>query len=123
MPTERSAPDYPSPSLRIIRELERSELAPGSALSASDFVSLLARRMPYLDRGRIFSQACQRIGHVPTAGRLSPLLSAALRDLNDDQILRLIPSGDASDKVRLSADMAHPIEAFTTVVIFPETVQ
>ncbi|SFJ97680.1 hypothetical protein SAMN03159338_2817 [Sphingomonas sp. NFR04] len=119
MPTERSAPDFPSPAMRILRELERAEIVAGSTLPAAEFIALVARRMPYLDRGRLFTQACQRIGHAAPANRLSPLLSAALRDLHDDQSLRLVPSGDAADRVRLSEDASHAIDAFTTVVVFP----
>ena len=119
MPNDRNSPDYPSPAKRIVRELKRSECDRNSPLKANEFVALLAQRMPYLDRGHLFSQACQRIGHSPLSSRLSPLLSAALRDLHDGAALRLVPSGDAADRVRLSEDSAHPIDAFTTVVLFP----
>ena len=120
-PTERSAPDFPSPAMRILRELERAEIAVGSGLPAAEFVALIARRMPYLDRGRLFTQACQRIGHAAPANRLSPLLSTALRDLHDDQSLRLVPSGDAADRIRLSEDSSHAIDTFTTVIFSPGT--
>lgn len=123
MPTERSAPDFPSPAMRILRELDRADVAAGSTLPAAEFVAMLARRMPYLDRGRLFAQACQRIGHAPTVNRLSPLLSAALRDLHDDQSLRLVPSGDAAERVRLSEDASHAIDAFTTVIVSPGSAQ
>jgi hypothetical protein len=121
MPTERSAPDFPSPAIRILRELQRAEIAAGSPMSAAEFVALLARRMPYLDRGRLFVQACQRIGHPAPTNRLSPLLSASLRDLHDDQSLRLVPSGDSADRVRLSEDASHGIDAFTTVIVSPRS--
>lgn len=123
MPTERSAPDFPTPAMRILREVERAEIAAGSTLPAAEFVALLARRMPYLDRGRLFTQACQRIGHAAPANRMSPLFSAALRDLHDDQSLRLVPSGDAADRVRLSEDASHAIDAFTTVIVSPGSAQ
>ena len=123
MPSDRNAPDFPSVSKRLVRELERSETPPGTVLAAADFIALIARRMPYLDRGRLFGQACQRIGHSQNAGRLSPLLSAALREVHDDQTLRLVPSGDAADRLRLSEDPAHSIDAFTTVVFFPGNFQ
>ena len=119
MPHDRNAPDFPSPTTRMFRELERSGLSAGTQLGAGEFVSLLARRMPYLDRGRLFNQACQRISHATSGARLSPLLSSALRELHDDQSLRLVPSGDAAERVRLTADASHPIDAFTTVILFP----
>lgn len=119
MPHDRNAPDFPSAAARMVRELERSEHAAGTQLGANEFITLLARRMPYLDRGRLFHQACQRIGHAPNGARLSPLSSSALRELHDDQSIRLVPSGDAAERVRLMEDTAHPIDAFTTVILFP----
>lgn len=118
MPLER-APDFPTPVERIVRELQRAGIAGGTVLLAGEFVALLASRMPYLDRGRLFNQACQRIGHSPAAGRLSPLLSVGLRDLHDEGTLQLRVSGDAAERVRLSEDSAHAIDAFSTVVVFP----
>ena len=64
-PHDRNAPDFPSPAARMGREVERSELAAGTQFGAAEFVALLARRMPYLDRGRLFTQACKRISHTP----------------------------------------------------------
>ncbi|MDX0203838.1 hypothetical protein GOB99_30420 [Sinorhizobium meliloti] len=119
MPHDRNAPDFPSPAARIARELGRSGFVAGAKLPAREFLELLTQRMPYLDRGRLFVQACQRMGYVSTSGRLSPLLSAALRDLHDDHTLQLVPSGDAAERVRLSEDSAHTIDAFTTVILFP----
>jgi len=120
MPHDRNAPDFPSPVSRMIRELERSELKADSRLGANEFIALLARRMPYLDRGRLFNQACQRISHSPSGARLSPLLSSALRELHDDETIRLVPSGDAAERVRLTEDPAHSIDTFTTVIFSPE---
>ena len=119
MPHDRNAPDVPSPAARIARELERSGFAAGTKMPAREFIELLTQRMPYLDRGRLFVQACQRMGYVSASGRLSPLFSAALRDLHDDHTLQLVPSGDAAERVRLSEDSAHAIDAFTIVILFP----
>lgn len=119
MPHDRNAPDFPSPASRMVRELIRSDLKADSQLGANEFVTLLARRMPYLDRGRLFNLACQRISHAPSGARLSPLLSSALRELHDDETIRLLPSGDAAERVRLTEDPAHPIDTFTTVIVFP----
>lgn len=114
-------PDLPLPIERISRELNRSDFSPNTVMDADDFVSWIARRMPYLDRGRLFIQACQRIDHVPAAGRLSPLLSAALRDLHDQGVIQFVLSGDAVDRVRLTEESTHAFDAFTTVTIFPTT--
>jgi hypothetical protein len=110
-------PDFPSPASRIAREIERASLERGQDVAADAFLSLIAQRMPYLDGGALYRQACDRIGHQPRPRRLSPLLSAALRDLHDESAIRLIPRGDASNAVRLSDDPAHPIQTFTLVQI------
>lgn len=119
MPHDRNAPDFPSPAARVARELRRSGFVAGAKLPAGEFLELLSQRMPYLDRGRLFLQACQRMEYASTSGRLSPLLSTALRDLHDDHTLQLVPSGDAAERVRLSEDSAHAIDAFTTAILFP----
>lgn len=118
-----NAPDFPAPTARLARELERAAISPGTLVPAEQFVTLLAGRMPYLDRGRLFNQTCQRIGHVPSSRRLSPLLSVALRDLHDEGTLKLILSGDASAHIQLAQDPAHGVDAFTAVNVFPTTVQ
>ena len=113
-----NTPNFPSPTARIARELERAAIEPGTTMPAEAFLTLLAGRMPYLDRGRLFAQACQRIGHSPSPRRLSPMLSVALRDLHDDGVIELLLSGDASDHVRLAEDAAHVVDAFTAVCVF-----
>lgn len=118
MPLDRT-PDFPTPVDRILRELTRAGIAPNTNMGAEAFVTLMAGRMPYLDRGRLFLQACQRIGHNPAPRRLSPLLSVALRDLHDERKIRLNPLGDAAERIRLTADNAHEIDAFSSVTIFP----
>jgi hypothetical protein len=115
--------DFPTPTARLARELERADISAGTVIPADQFLTLLAGRMPYLDRGRLFTQACERIGHTPSSRRLSPLVSVALRDLHDDGILKLTLSGDASTHIQLSRDPAHSIDAFTAVSAFPLRVQ
>jgi hypothetical protein len=112
-------PDFPSPAPRIAREIERAKVKRGEEMSAKDFLALLSNRMPYLDGGALYKQACDRIGHKPKERRLSPLLSAALRDLHDEGTIRMRPRGDSADMVRLSDDPAHEIQTFNLVVIRP----
>jgi hypothetical protein len=119
LPTEEIL-EFPTPIERILRELARGKLASGTVLGAEEFVTWIARRMPYLDRGRLYVQACKRISHVPAAGRLSPLLSAALRDLHDEGAIQFTVSGDATDRVRLAEENTHAFDAFTAVTIFPK---
>jgi hypothetical protein len=118
-----NTPDFPTPTARLARELERAGVSPGTVIPAEQFLALLAGRMPYLDRGRLFAQACQRIGHTASNRRLSPLLSVALRDLHDDGTLKLTLSGDASTHIQLAEDPAHSIDALTAVSIFPMKLQ
>lgn len=117
-----SAPDFPSPAPRILRELHRASLDDGTERNAKDFLGVLAERMPYLDGGRLFTQACERIGHVPRARSLSPLLSAALRDLHDEGRVALRPRGDASDAVLLTDDPTHKVQTFNTVIVSKEAI-
>lgn len=110
--------DYPTASNRLARELQR-EGAPNALLDAEAFLQIVARRCPYLDRGRIFLQACRRIGHTPSANRLSPLLSGTLRDLHDDGTITLTLAGDSTGAVLLSPEPTHAIGAFTSVAVLP----
>lgn len=112
-----NVPDFPSPAGRIKRELQRARIKKGTEMGAAEFVKLLSERMPYLDGGRLFLQACERIGHVARPRSLSPLLSAALRDLHDEGVLIMRPRGDATDALRLNDDSSHQIQTFNLVTI------
>jgi hypothetical protein len=118
-----NTPDFPTPTARLARELERAGISPDTVMPAEQFLTLLAGRTPYLDRGRLYVQACQQIGHTASSRRLSPLLSVALRDLHDDGILKLTLSGDASTHIQLAKDPAHNIDAFTAVNFMPIKLQ
>lgn len=109
--------DFPSPASRVARELRRAGLPAEAEITADRFLATLAERMPYLDGGRLFLQACQRIGHTPRPLTLSPLLSAALWDLHDETVIALRPRGDSTDAVRLSGDPSHAIQTFNSVVL------
>lgn len=111
-------PDFPWPTERLAIEIEQSDLAKGNEVLAKDFIEFVSKRMPYLDRGKSFLQACRRIGHTPATTQLSPLMSCALRDLHDEGVLTLVVRGDATENLRLSSDPAHAIEgAFVSVKI------
>lgn len=109
------AVDYPSPAARIAREIERAKLSTEQPLTADAFIELLATRMPYLDRGKLYRQACERIGHQARDRRLSPLLSAGLRDLHDEGVIRMQARGDSAGAVALSDDRDHAIQTFNLV--------
>jgi hypothetical protein len=112
---QKGVPDFPLPSARILREVDRSKCLDSATLKAADFTKILAQRLPYLDGGRLFNQASARIGHVSRSLGLSPLFSMALRDLHDRGDIILHLSGDSSDKISLAPDSDHPVAAFDSV--------
>src|SRR5262245_20803707 len=114
-----NVPDFPSPASRIEREIRRAGLPLGEEIAAGRFLATLAERMPYLDGGRLFVQASQRIGHVAQPRTLSPLLSAALWDLHDERAILLRPRGDSTDAVKLTGDSSHEIQTFNLVIVSP----
>lgn len=112
-----NVPDFPSPAGRIARELRRAGIKSGTEMGGQAFLKLLSERMPYLDGGRLYLQACERIGHVPRSRFVSPLLSAALRDLHDEGVVVLRPRGDATDALTLTDDSSHAIQTLNLVII------
>ncbi|POF62925.1 hypothetical protein CFR73_01705 [Novacetimonas maltaceti] len=104
-----------SPAQRLRRELQRARARLPDEMTADAFRGFIASRLPYLDGGRFFTEACAWIGHAPPARQFSPMLSDALRDLHDDGTLRLCLSGDAMTHIGLTENPAHAINAFTTV--------
>ena len=110
-------PDYPLHAARTARELKRAGLMNGRTFTGGEFVNLLSQRQPYLDGGRMYVQACERIGHTPRPGYLSPLMSAGLRDLHDQGVLKLTISGDSGDGLTLTGDDAHAVPNFNAVTM------
>ena len=109
--------DYPSAARRVGIELRRAGVAPGTTMSAEDFVRLVAGRCPYLDRGRLFVLACRRAGYEPPPRSLSPVLSVAIRDLEWDGVIETRLSGDAADSLSMSLDPSVVQPTFNSVVI------
>lgn len=106
----------PLAASRLRRELARAGVA-GTTLGAQEFMALVAQRLPYLDRGRLFLQACERLGRRPSNQRLSPMLSIALRDLEDEGFLQLAQLGDSGGILQLAEDPAHLTKGFLNVTI------
>lgn len=102
---------------RLTQELHRASLKGGERLEADAFLALVARRLPYLDGGSLFAAAARRIRHAPAPRRLSPILSAALRDLHDEGVIELQRLGDSGSLVNLAKDASHPFEAFEAVIV------
>jgi len=112
----------PSPATRLRRELVRAGVA-GTTLGAQEFMAVVAARLPYLDRGRLFLQACERLGRRPSNQRLSPMLSVALRDLEDEGALEMAQLGDAGGIIQLAEDPAHLTKGFLSVRITADSAQ
>lgn len=104
-----------SPAQRLRRELQRARTRLPDEMTADAFRDFIASRLPYLDGGRFFTEACAWIGHAPPARQFSPMLSDALRELHDDETIQLCLSGDAMTHIGLTENPAHAINAFTTV--------
>lgn len=102
---------------RLERGLRASELPRDQALGPEEFLSWIASNLPYLDKGTLFLAAAKRMGHAPAA-TVSRLLSAALRDLHEDELIRLVvPRGDAQVGAKLAPDSLAKIDAFNAVVL------
>lgn len=108
---------YPSAEARAARELDRCSLPRNEEIPAETFLKALAARLPYLDGGRMFVEAAQRIGYAPAPGRLSPLMSATLRGLHDEGFIELRLRGDAGSVVRLTGNATHKVQSFHAVVV------
>lgn len=117
VPMPLSIRDLPSVEVALMREIPRLGLPLGKEVESDTFLKALALRMPYLDGGRKFAEAAKRIGHAPTPGKISPNLSAGLRNLHDDGTIELVLRGDAGRVVRLSAVAGHKMQTFHAVTL------
>ena len=106
---------YPYVADRLARELFASNLPREVELPAADVLAEISQKMPYLDDGVLFVQMATRANVRLPDRRLSRLLSAALRDLNDDGLISLLLTGDASDLFALAPDGQHPIQTLQTI--------
>ncbi len=102
-------------SRRLVRELRSvPREAREAGMPSSAFVTWILERMPYLPGGSRFASLFGDVG-IAGAGRLPIVLSAALRDLHDDGIIRLEALGDSGGSARLAEDRFHALEAFDNV--------
>ena len=119
LPVRTHSIPHPFPDSRVMRAL-RSVIARENVnkeLFADEFLSLLAPHLPYLDGGRMFSDAARRISHAPTPRRLSPIFSTTLRNLHDEGAIELRLHGDAGNLMHLSHDSTHKIASFCSVLL------
>lgn len=102
---------------RLHRALRACDLPRDQPIAPEDFLAWVASTMPYLDKGTLFVAAAKRMGHVPGA-TISRLLSAALRDLHEDGLIRLIvPRGDAQVGAKLASDPLADVKAFNAITL------
>jgi hypothetical protein len=115
VPMPTSTP-HPAADARAARELRLADVKRGAEISADEFLNVLKLRLPYIDGGSMFLEAAKRVGHTPTPRRLSPLLSATVRNLHDEDIIELRIRGDAGDVIELS-DTPHRVKSFHAVIV------
>ena len=106
-----------SVTARLHRALRASDLPRDRPISPEEFLTWVAATLPYLDKGTLFLEAARRMGHSP-GNTISRLLSAALRDLHEDEVLRLVvPRGDARVEAKLATDSLAEIGAFNALTL------
>jgi hypothetical protein len=110
---------YPYVTERMEREAKQllDGFGAETEIEASDFLSALVERMPYLDGGKQFALAAKRIGMRPTPRQLSIVISTALRELHDEGFLQLKMYGDTRDAYTLAPDPTHRFDSFKTVTL------
>jgi len=96
---------YPYPAGRLERLMVVQQAA---ELGADGFLGMVAARLPYLDGGGVFLEACRRIGVSLPQRTLSRVLSGSLRDLHEDGRIALSTLGDATGAYFLSRDSHGP---------------
>lgn len=92
------------------------ELSAGGEMTAVEFLSSVAREMPYLDGGVFFEDAAARAEFRPSGGAVSRILSQALVDLDERKILVLEQrGGDREGARRLATGSTTKERAFAFV--------
>ena len=111
---------HPYVAPRLARELANSDLPRGEQISIGQVLEVIAKRMPYLDGGALYNSAAEKLG-MPSQGRaLSPILSTALRDLDEEGALALGARADAAGLVNLADDRLSRIKAVQFVTLAQE---
>jgi hypothetical protein len=111
----------PDVSRRLKAEILRSGLPERGSQAALQFLVWARTRMPFLPGGRIFVSVA---GQAPRPAECGVLLSAALRNLRDEGILRLTTVGDAAGQVSLSPDDADfATRSFSEISFKDRTIQ
>jgi hypothetical protein len=114
---------YPYITTRFERQLLRGKLPPGVEISADQLLSAVVTELPYLDGGKLFLKYAERVGLTVRPKAVSQLLSAALRDLQEEGKLTLIVRGDSSNNYELAHDPFSKWRSFSAVKIKSESVE
>lgn len=89
---------------RLTRELTRSSLPRDTEIPVQDFLAATARLMPYLDGGALHAAVAGRMNVTTDRRKVSRLLSMALRDLAEADLIELRVRGDSASTVELASD-------------------
>jgi len=108
----------PDPTRRVAEELASITDLPAQ-LEATNFLSIISDRLPYLDGGTMFAKAFAQRGLRPPHGVASRLLSQALRNLHDLGALSLRVDGDTTTGLGLSKDPLSKVQFFSRVEFTP----
>jgi hypothetical protein len=116
---ERGMTFYPCVTERLERELMTliERFGTDKELEASEFLSAVSERMPYIDGGLQFNIAAKRIGWKPNPRQLSIVMSNCLRDLHDDGLIEMKMYGDTRNAYSLAPDPTHRFDSFNTVTL------
>ena len=112
---------HPYVSPRLARELARSNLPRGEQIPISRVLEIIAERMPYLDGGALYNSAAEKLGLPNHSRALSPILSTALRDLNEQGLVAVGARADAAGLVNLADDRFSPVKAIQFMTLPLET--
>lgn len=88
-------------------------------IAADELVDALSQpnRAPYLDRGRILGDMARLARHSLERGKLTIVLSDALRTLHEEGALELRSVGDARRSLRLSAHAGQTPMSVVSIVV------
>jgi hypothetical protein len=114
LPTGNTHPDL---TTRLERELFNGALPIDTELPVDQLMSHLAKYMPYLNGGRLFERVRQRLQFSAPTRTVSRLLSASLRDLQEDDRISLVARGDAADNFMLAHDNFSRWRSFGSIIL------
>jgi len=118
-PLARITDFHPYIAERLNREVHEvgRELGFERDIDIDEVLLSLARRMPYLDGGRVFNALCRKSAWNPPETQISYLLSDGLRELNEMGAIEISSLGDARGIRTLTPDETSPIRTVKMIKI------